>query len=397
MAGPLQSLKILDFSTLLPGPFASMLFADMGADVIRVEAPNRPDPVRFIPPHVDGVSANHAYLNRSKKCLAVDLKKPEGVAVIKELVKEYDIVLEQFRPGVMDRLGVGYEELKKENPGLIYCAITGYGQTGPYRDRAGHDLNYLSIAGITSYNGRVDSGPAPMAVQVADVAGGSCHSVMGILAAVIHRQQTGEGQYVDISMTDAAFSMHALTGAPALVDAQFEPQLEATQLNGGHFYDCYRTKDDRYISVGGLEPQFFQAFCQAIGQPEWAPLGINFTPEVQAKLKKDIAGVMVTKTLAEWSQIFAETDSCTEPVLSFSEAAEHPQMLEREMIVEVPVPGGSSQRQIGSAFKFSQTPVEFKHPGKAVGVDTETILRDAGYTEEQIQSLKDGGTVMLGK
>ena len=186
MSGPLSGLKVLDFSTLLPGPFATMMFADMGADVLRVESPSRPDMVRVMPPYADdGNSAAHGFLNRSKRSIAIDLKRPEGVEIVKQLVAEYDIVIEQFRPGVMDRLGVGYEALKAINPKLIYCSITGYGQTGPYRDRAGHDMNYLAIAGVLGYNGRKASGPAPMAVQVADIAGGSCHAVIGVLAAVI--------------------------------------------------------------------------------------------------------------------------------------------------------------------------------------------------------------------
>lgn len=268
MAGPLSSLKILDFSGLLPGPFGTLLLADMGAEVLRVESPSRPDMVRLMPPFDGGVSACHAFLNRSKRGIAIDLKTPEGVEVVKKLVQEYDIVVEQFRPGVMDRLGVGYEALRAVNPKLIYCAITGYGQTGPFRDRAGHDMNYLAVAGVLGYNGRKETGPGPMAVQVADVAGGSLHAVTGILAAVIHRMQTGVGQMVDISMTDAAFSLHALTGPQALVGG-IEPTMEGTQLNGGSFYDCYETSDGRYLSVGGLEPQFFLQFCHAIGRRSW--------------------------------------------------------------------------------------------------------------------------------
>lgn len=390
MAGPLSSLKILDFTSLLPGPFGTMLLADMGADVIRIESPNRPDPIRFAPPQQDGVSATHAFLNRSKKSLALDLKKPEGPEVIKKLIQEYDIIIEQFRPGVMDRLGVGYEALKEINPGLIYCAITGYGQDGPYKLRAGHDLNYLSIAGITSYNGREESGPAPMSVQVADVAGGSCHAVMGILAAVVHRQQTGEGQYIDISMTDAAFTFHALNAAPAL-NSGYEPKLESTQLNGGHFYDCYLTSDGRAISVGGLEPQFFQRFCEAIGKPEWSGLGINFNPKVQKQLKKDIAEVIKTKSFEEWNEIFANTDSCTEPVLTFAEACEHPQIQARNMVVDVPRPGGETTKQVGSAFKFSVTQPEYKHTGTQLGADSRAILAELGYSDEQIDALQSSG------
>lgn len=393
MAGPLASLKVLDFSTLLPGPFGSMILADWGAEVVRIESPTRPDMVRMLPPQDHGVSAAHSFLNRSKKSLSLDLKKPEGVEVVKQLVETYDVVIEQFRPGVMDRLGVGYEALKAINPGLIYCSITGYGQTGPYRNRAGHDLNYLSIAGITGYNGRKSTGPAPINVQVADVAGGSYHCVMAVLAAVIHRNQTGEGQYIDVSMTDAAFSMHALTAPPALV-GNTQPGLEATQLNGGTFYDCYETSDGRYLSVGGLEPQFFAQFCQALGHPEWAGKGLAMNEEIQTQLKQDIAGVMKSRTFDEWCAVFAELDSCTEPVLTFAEACEHPQIKARELLVDVPVSEGVTQTQLASPVKFSGTSPEYRHTGAALGAHTDEVLRDGGLSEEQIAELRKVGAIL---
>lgn len=392
MAGPLSSLKVLDFSALLPGPFGTMVLADMGADVVRLESPGRPDMVRALPPMEDGVSACHAYLNRSKKSLAVDLKKPDGVELVKKLVQQYDIVVEQFRPGVMDRLGVGYEALKAVNPSIIYCSITGYGQDGPYKDRAGHDMNYLSIAGITGYNGRKASGPAPINVQVADVAGGSFHAVMGILAAVIHRQQTGEGQYVDISMTDAAFSMHALTAPPALVANQ-QPGLEDTQLNGGSFYDCYETKDGRYFSVGGLEPQFFMQFCNAIGKPELSTKGLVLRPDIVAEVKREIADAMKQKTYAEWLPVFAALDSCTEPVLSFTEACAHPQIQARGMLVDVPKPGGGTQKQIASAIKFSTAKPRYDYIGAPLGAHTDEILEQAGIDAGQRAALRKAGVI----
>lgn len=393
MSGPLSSLKVLDFSGLLPGPFGTMLLADMGAEVLRVESPSRPDLCRVMPPHEAGVSAAHAFLNRSKRGIAVDLKKPEGVALIKQLVADYDIVVEQFRPGVMDRLGVGYEALKAINPKLIYCAITGYGQTGPYKDRAGHDMNYLSIAGVLGYNGRKATGPAPVSVQIADVAGGSCHAVMGILAAVIHRQHSGEGQFVDISMTDAAFTLHALTAPPALV-AGIQPEMEGTQLNGGSFYDCYETADGRWFSVGGLEPQFFMAFCAALGRPELAPMGMVMgNPEVVAQLKAEIRAEMKKKTHAEWSAVFAGIDSCTEPVLSFAEACEHPQIRARNLIVEVPRPDGTLQKQLGSAIKFSATPPSYQFIGAELGAHTDEVLRSLGYDDDRIDALRKSGVV----
>lgn len=393
MSGPLSSLKVLDFTTLLPGPFGAMILADWGAEVVRVESPTRPDMVRMLPPMDEGISACHGFLNRSKKSLALDLKKPDAVAAVKRLVKEFDIVIEQFRPGVMDRLGVGYEALKAENPGLIFCSITGYGQTGPYKQRAGHDLNYLSIAGVTAYNGRQGSGPAPINVQVADVAGGSYHSVMSILAAVIHRQQTGEGQHIDISMTDAAFSMHALTAPPALVGG-LEPGLENTQLNGGSFYDCYETADGRWLSVAGIEPQFFAQFCQAVGHPEWSAKGLALNPDIQRPLKQDIAEVMKTRTFAEWNEVFGQLDACVEPVLSFSEACEHPQIRERELLVDVPTASGGKQRQLASPVKFSATPPRYDFTGAALGAHTDEVLVAAGFSEAEIAELKKSGATM---
>jgi len=393
MSGSLSSLKVLDFTTLLPGPFGAMILADWGAEVVRIESPTRPDMVRMLPPMDNGVSACHGFLNRSKKSLALDLKRPDAVAVVKRLVQEYDIVVEQFRPGVMDRLGVGYEALRAVNPGLIFCSITGYGQTGPYKQRAGHDLNYLSIAGVTGYNGRKSSGPAPVNVQIADVAGGSYHSVMAILAAVIHRLQTDEGQHLDISMTDAAFSMHALTAPPALVGG-VEPRLEETQLNGGSFYDCYQTSDGCWLSVAGLEPQFFAQFCQAIGHPEWSGKGLALNPDIQGPLKADIAEVMKTRTLAEWVEVFGPLDACVEPVLSFREACEHPQIVERELLVDVPTAGGGSQRQLASPVKFSATPPRYDFTGVQLGAHTDEVLLGAGFSEEEIAGLRKSGATM---
>lgn len=394
MSGPLAGLKVLDFSTLLPGPFATLMLADMGADVLRVESPSRPDMVRMIPPMAtDGTSTSHGYLNRSKRSLAVDLKQAEGVEIIKRLVQDYDIVVEQFRPGVMDRLGIGYEALKAVNPRIIYVSITGYGQTGPYKDRAGHDMNYLAIAGVLGYNGRKSTGPAPISVQVADVAGGSCHAVIGLLAAVIHRQATGIGQHIDISMTDAAFSLHALT-APIALNGGGQPELESTQLNGGSFYDCYATKDGRYFSVGGLEPQFFMQFCQAIGRPELTPMGINLTPSVVAELKAAIREEMLKKTYAEWAEIFIQLDSCTEPVLSFAEATQHPHIVARDLLVDVPVGDGSFQRQLASPIKFSATPPRYDYTGAPLGAHSQAVLKEIGFSDSDIAAVKGKNVVV---
>ncbi len=387
MNGPLASLKILDFSTLLPGPFASLLLADMGAEVLRVESPTRMDLVRVLPPHVDGTSASHAYLNRNKRCIALDLKQAEAVEVVKQLVQEYDIVLEQFRPGVMDKLGVGYEALKAINPKLIYVSITGYGQTGPLRDRAGHDINYLALAGVASYTGRRETGPLPLGVQLADIGGGSLHGVMGLLAAVIHRQQTGEGQQVDVSMTDCAFSLHGMAGAGYLA-AGVEPEMEGLALNGGSFYDYYRTRDGRWFSVGSLEPQFMQQFCTAIGRPELAARGLSPKPEEQQSLKREIAIEFEKQDFTHWQERFAALDACVEPMLSLAEAVEHPQLRERGVVTQVPNGKGGAQRQVACPIRFSAGLPEPRHIGAALGAHTTQVMAELGYTDEQVAALK---------
>jgi alpha-methylacyl-CoA racemase len=373
MAGPLTSLKVLDFSTLLPGPYATMLLADMGADVLRVEAPDRVDLIRVMPPHDAGVSTAHGFLNRGKKSLTLNLKEEGSADKVLELVKDFDIVIEQFRPGVMGRLGIGYEALKAVNPSLIYCSITGYGQTGPYKDRAGHDINYLSLAGVSSHCGRADSGPPPMGIQIADVAGGSHHAVMGILAAVIHRQQTGEGQFVDVSMTDAAFALNAMSGAACLAGGQ-EQKPESSLLNGGSFYDYYQTSDGRWLSVGSLEPQFSARLCDTLGIADLKSDALSQKPEHRQRLKAALKERVASKTLAEWQEIFAGQDACVEPVLTISEAAEHPQLKAREMVIGVDRGDGTQQRQIGFPIKFEKTPSETSRIGKMPGADNEQFL-----------------------
>ena len=351
MAAPLANLKILDFSTLLPGPYATMMLADMGAEVLRVEAPDRVDLAKVMPPFDGKFSTTFSYLGRGKRTLQLNLKQPESVERVKQLVQDYDIVVEQFRPGVMDRLGIGYEVLKAINPKLIYCAITGYGQTGPYKDRAGHDINYLAISGVASHCGRADSGPPPMGIQIADVAGGSHHAVMGILAAVIKRQETGEGAFIDISMTDAAFALNAMAGAAALAGGQ--PQKpESGMLNGGTFYDYYQTRDGRWLSVGSLEPQFSSRLCDTLGLGELKSYALSQKPEHQQELKAAIKQKIAARSLAEWQEVFAEVDACVEPVLTIEEAAEHPQLKARGMVVEGDRGDGGVQKQLGLALKF---------------------------------------------
>ncbi|WP_434656314.1 CoA transferase [Pseudomonas sp. R3-56] len=391
MQGPLASLKVLDFSTLLPGPFASLLLADMGAEVLRIESPERPDLLRILPPHDQDTSASHAYLNRNKRSLALDLKQPAALEIIKRLLDDHDILLEQFRPGVMERLGLGYEALKAINPRLIYVSITGYGQTGPFKDRAGHDINYLALAGLASHTGRADSGPLPLGIQAADIAGGSLHGVIGLLAAVIARQQSGQGQHLDVSMTDCVFSLNALAGAGYLA-CGVKPGWENHALNGGSFYDYYRTRDGRWMSVGSLEPGFMQALCAALGRPELAAQGL--APEQQQRLKEQLRSEFEKRDFADLCALFAEVDACVEPVLELDEALEHPQLKARHLVTRVPRGDGSSQAQMACPLKFSEGLPEPRHIGARLGAHTEQVLRELGFSDERIARLRDDGVVV---
>ncbi len=392
MSGPLSGLKILDFSTLLPGPYATQLLADMGAEVLRIESPTRPDLLRFAPPMVGEISAGHGSINRNKQCIALDLKQPESTAIVKKLLQEYDIVLEQFRPGVMQRLGLDYETLSAEKPELIYCSITGYGQTGPLKNRAGHDINYLALAGLASYSGRKDRGPILSGTQIADIAGGTHHAVMGILAAVIERHSSGKGQHIDISMSDAALALSTTAGAGHLA-GDTPPELSGTMLNGGIFYDYYETADSRHISVGSLEPQFCKQLCEALGKPDWFERAMNYSPEVQAELKQDLIVAFKQKSFAQWSEIFAALDACVVPVLNLGETEQHPHFQERGMYIEIPSTHDQQLRQIASPIKFSGSQTKYRNAGLPIGANTDDVLQQLGYDEKAIAALREAGAI----
>ncbi len=375
----LSNLKILDFTTLLPGPFATMQLADMGADVIKISSPSKHDLVLESEPKVNGKSANLMWLNRNKKTLALNLKTKEAVEIVKKLIKDYDIVIEQFRPNVMDKLGLGYEELKKINPRLIYCSITGYGQNGPMSKKAGHDINFLAKSGLMSFSGRKDEGPSLYGTQIGDIAVGSMNSVIGILAAVNYRNETGEGQYIDISMMDGLLPLNSLIGAGYLAGGEL-PTRECNFLNGGSNYDFYETKDKRYIAVGSLEPKFWNELCDI--------LNINGKSATDLSVKEEIKSKFLSKDFSEWVEIFKDRDACVEPVLNLDEVIEDENIKERELIIDMDA-DGEKIKQFANPIKFSKTKPEYKFVGKKIGEDTEDILKDLGYTEEEIKKLKD--------
>lgn len=390
MAGPLSQITVLDFSTLLPGPYATMLLADMGAEVVRIESPKRPDLLRITPPMQGDMSYAHLMINRNKRSVGLDLKHPDAHEVIGKLVKEVDVVVEQFRPGVMQRLGLDYATLKEINPKLIYCSITGYGQTGPMKDKAGHDINYLALSGIASYSGTQETGPVLSGTQIADIAGGSHHAVMAILGAVIERGTTGKGQYLDISMSDAAFTLNTMFGAASLATGE-DADLSNNLLNGGGFYGYYQTADGRYLSVGSLEPQFAKAFFEALGHPQWLAMAA-LPARQQDELKTLIARVIANESLEHWLSVFSKLDACVEGVLSINEAALHPQFVARDMTVEVETLSGERIKQVAPSIKFESSDMAY-FAGRSIGADSVVTLVEAGLSEAQVRELIEKGLV----
>lgn len=367
MSGALSGLKILDFSGLLPGPFASMYFADLGAEVIHIESPTRPDLVRLFAPYVFGQSAAYNYLNRNKQSIALDLKQAESIQLIYDKIKDFDIVLEQFRPGVMQRLGLDYATLAKRHPGLIYCSITGYGQTGDYQHRAGHDINYIALSGIAGHSGRKVNGPPAQGIQIADIAGGSMHAMIAILAAVIERQSSGLGQHIDISMTDCVASLNSMAAAASLAGAP--QQVEGELLNGGSFYDYYATRDGRYLSIGSLEPQFQQGLAQALDLPIIQEKGGSLDATDREQVKQAITARIIQQDLAYWQTHFANLDLCVESVLSLDEALHSELAQQRQWLVDVPIAPHSQEtvKQMACPIKFSRSKMRYHYIGQALG------------------------------
>ena len=385
---------MLDLSRLLPGGFCSLLLADFGADVIKVEDTGMGDYVRWAAPRYEGAdpSAGGAMflaLNRGKRSVRIDLKQAEGRDVLLRLVRDADVLLESFRPGVTDRLGVGYERLREENPRLVYCAITGYGQDGPYAGRAGHDTNYLARAGVLGLTGDPDGPPVQAAGQIADLGGGALMAAFGILTALRERDRSGEGQLVDVSMTDGALSWLAMDAARLLAGGE-APRRGRSELAGGLL--CYRPYRcaDGWVALGALEPKFWRAWCAGVGRED---LVEHQFAAVGSDVHRDVETVFATRTRAQWEAFNVEHDCCLEPVLGLDEALESELARARAMIVEVDQPGAGPVRLLGTPVKLSRTPPDPARAGPALGADTETLLAEAGFSSEEVAALKATGAV----
>ncbi len=392
MTGALDGIKVLDLSRLLPGPFCSMLLADLGADVIKVEDPKVGDYIRWWPPKVGRNSGFHVVLNRNKRSLSLNLKAAEGKEIFRKLAKDADVVLEGFRPGVMDKLGLGYKALSEINPRLVFCAISGYGAEGMRSQRAGHDLNYLALNGVLSYSGR-GGAPTIPGVQVADLGGGALYAAFSIVTALLARERLGRGQFIDISMTDGAMTWHCLRWGKFLADPQVPAPGDDFLNHGYACYNVYETRDGRHMALGALEPQFWKAFCQAVGHSEWDEPSYFEPGPHQKVLQEKIAVLFKEKTRDEWTELFAGVDCCCEPVLDLAEAMEDPDMKARGMVVEMVHESWGAYRQLGIAPKFSLTPGAIRTHAPELGEHTRSILDAAGFIPSEIDSFKANGVV----
>jgi crotonobetainyl-CoA:carnitine CoA-transferase CaiB-like acyl-CoA transferase len=408
MSLPLEGLRVLDLSRLLPGGFCSLLLADFGAEVLKVEDTGAGDYIRWAPPYYEGTeqsarSALFLSLNRNKRSIRIDLKQESGRELLLRLVRDYDVVLESFRPGVLDRLGVGYERMREVNPGIVYCAISGYGQSGPKRDAPGHDMNYLGLIGLLGLTGEVDGPPVQSAGQIADIGGGSLMAAFGILAALRERDGSpardgrpavpgsGEGQVVDVSMADGALSWLAMVAGAYLADGAV-PRRGEQQLAGSLI--CYRPYEckDGWVTLGALEPKFWQAWCRGVGREELIEKQFEKPgSDAHAQVKE----VFMGRTRAEWEQFASEHDCCLEPMLDLDEALDSELVREREMVVEIEQPGADRPvRQLGIPVKLDRTPGSHDRlPGPTLGEHTEDVLREAGLSSEEIAALLGSGAV----
>jgi crotonobetainyl-CoA:carnitine CoA-transferase CaiB-like acyl-CoA transferase len=389
MTSALEGIRVLDLSRMLPGPYCSMMLADLGAEVIKIEEPKIGDPTRHSPPMIDGQSAPFAQVNRNKKSIAIDLKQAEGRDIFLKLASTADCVLEQFRPGVVDRLGINYGAVAEVNPRIVYCSLTGFGQDGPHRERSGHDLNYLALSGVLGLTTDERGKPVIPGVQVADLAGGMITG-FAILAALLARERTGRGQYVDVSMFDVMLSMLPIPAAHQFAGATI-PVGGKYVLSGAYpFYNVYETSEGKFMTLGALEPKFWANFCRKVRREDLTARQFDSGGR-RASLFEEVRAIFKSRTQADWVELMLDADCCCEPVLSMSEAFEHAQTRAREMVREAE---GSNIKQLGFAYKMSQTvPREASH-APALGQHTAELLAAAGISKEERNRLSEAGIIV---
>jgi len=378
--GPLQGIRIVELAGIGPGPFCGMLLADLGAEVVLVD--RRGGSLPF------GAQPKYDLTRRGKRSIAVDLKQPGAAEVVLRLVQRADALIEGFRPGVMERLGLGPDVCLARNPRLVFGRLTGWGQHGPLAHAAGHDINYVALSGILNHAGHRDSAPSIPPTVVGDIGGGAMFMALGLVSGILRARETGQGQVVDGAITDGCAVMSMLVQG-LRAQRLWVDRRQSNALDGGaHWYDCYQCADGEWISVGALEPQFYQLLLQQCGLAGQGLEQAQFDVANWPALKAKFAAVFRQRTRAEWCELLEGTDVCFAPVLSFAEAERHPHNVARRAYVEV---DGVSQP--APAPRFSATPGEVRAPPVAIGADTRAMLEAAGYSADEIAALSAAGVV----
>ncbi len=393
MAMALEGIKIIDLTRLGPGPYCTMLLADQGADVIKIEPGGGRAAEVIQPRSTEEEERGRAYNaeGRNKRSIVLNLKMDEAREVFYKLAKDADVVVEEFRPGVLKRLGVDYETVREMNPRIIYCSITGYGQDGPYAQLPGHDINYLSTGGAQSMIGP-RGGPPVMTVNlIGDYSSGSMQAALGITLALIARERTGKGQHVDISMTDGIVSLMHGEAAGYFNTGRVPTRGDLLVIGGSPFYGVYETKDGKYVSIAALEPWFYANLCELLGREDLLPYEWDTTKwdELSAEFRE----IFRAKTRDEWVEFLRQKDVCVAPVNTVDEVFEDPQVLHRKMLVEIDHPTLGKVKQVGIGIKLSETPGAVRSLAPKPGQHTEEILLSLGYTRKGIAELRGSGAV----
>lgn len=379
-AAPLAGVRVLDLTRLLPGPMCTLHLADLGAEVIKIEDTGAGD---YAAPAV------RELVNRNKLGLRLDLKQPAGLAVLQRLAREADVLVEGFRPGVMERLGAGYPALAAINPRLVYCSLTGYGQTGPLRDAAGHDLNYAGLAGVAEQIGQPGQPPALSNVPVADLLGGSMTAVMGILAALFDAQRTGLGRHVDIAVADGVLAHAVLPLAAVNTQGHTSPVGHGKLTGALPCYAVYTAACGGHLAVAALEKKFWDLFCQHVGRPDWQARHQPATPAGCEQMRAELQALIGSQPLAWWADQLAGVDCCVTPILKLEEALGHPQFQARGMVLQQP----DGQRQLACPVRMSGYEFALRQPAPRPGEHTDPVLAQAGYSAEEIEALRAQGAV----
>lgn len=389
MSMPLEGIRVLDLSRVIAGPFCTQLLADYGAEVIKVEDIKGGDPSRLQPPLLNGTGSLFYLVNRNKQSLALDLKQEEGKEVLRRLVRGADVLIEQFRPGVMDKLGLGYNDLQAENPRLIYCSLSGYGQTGPMSAAPSHDLNFQSLAGLALLNGRPEERPLVPPLTLMAMAGGSLYAVAAIMMALFQRSKTGEGQYCDVAILDGTVSLTAQLLAERAGWGVIPRRGEGVLAGGFACYNIYATSDGGYVSLAAVESKFWKEFCEGIGYPEFA--AAQWDSAQQEAIRMAVQYYFLTRPRQEWEKLFENSDICFSPLLDLDEMCQHPQVVAREMITRLHDFAGPGRDLCltGLPVKLSASPGQVTPEFAALGEHSEEIMRQLGYSEEELGKLRE--------